>query len=101
MNESFPEQLEQLVPTVLGKLPQDIYSEQSFIYERREEGYLLYSVFENGLDDGGTDTSGEIVSGKWVDESRDVDKDKADLVIRVPVPKFKMPDPPQEEGESW
>lgn len=88
----YPEQLADLAPEILSALPLDLYSGKSFLYERKQDGgYLLYSVFENGADDGGTDTSGEIVSGEWVDEPQDVDRDKADLVIRMPVPKFRLP----------
>lgn len=74
----YPDELAALVPDVLPELPLDLYSEKPFIYERKSDGgYLLYSVFENGVDDGGTD----------------IGKDQADLVIRVPVPPFKLPEP--------
>jgi len=82
-----------LVPGVLPKLPIDLYSGKAFLYERKGDGgYLLYSLFENGIDDQGTDMSGEMEGGEWIDE-RDVDVDytKSDLVIRVPVPTFEFP----------
>ena len=66
-------------------------------YERKSDGgYLLYSVFENGQDDGGTDFGGEIVAGEWVSERGDVDYQQSDLVFRVPVPRFELAPFPAE-----
>jgi hypothetical protein len=92
----YPEKLTQLVPSVLDKVPHDLYSDQPFIYERKSDGgYLLYSVFENGKDDGGTDRDGSIIGGEWVaPNSGSVDYNHTDLVIRVPVPKFELPPKP-------
>ncbi len=54
---------------------------------------VLYSLFENGLDDGGTDVSGDVIQGEWVDEQQEVDFVSAnDLVIRLPVPQLKLPE---------
>ena len=95
----YPEQLSDLVPVVLPNLPIDLYTGKPLLYERKDDGgYLLYSVFENGTDDGGTDINGEIVAGEWLDHSSEVvNQSDCDLVIRVPVPKFKLPSPPAEE----
>ena len=88
----YPEKLEQLIPAVIPKLPLDMYSEKPFLYRRMEDGgYLLYSVFENGIDDRGTNMGGDIIDGEWVDQQPDgFDYDQSDLVIRVPVPTFKF-----------
>jgi len=95
---AYPEQLTELVPAVLPKLPVDLYSGKSFLYERKDDGgYLLYSVFENGIDDGGDSMSGEIIDGEWVGEQPEgFDYSESDIVIRVPVPAFEFPELPQE-----
>ena len=97
-NGNYPEQLAELVPGILPEMPLDLYSDEPFIYQRKDDGgYLLYSVFTNGDDDGGTDVHGEIVAGEWVDEPQDVDWNQSDLVIRVPVPPFRLPEPEDAE----
>ena len=48
-----PEQLEDLVPQYLAQVPIDPFDGQPLRYQRREPGYLLYSVFEDGQDNGG------------------------------------------------
>ena len=95
---AYPEQLADLVPGVLSKLPVDLYSGKSFLYERKNDGgYLLYSVFENGIDDGGDSyMNGEVIDGEWTqqgtyEQSEGFDYSKSDLVIRVPVPAFEFP----------
>ena len=96
----YPEALEELVPEILTEQPLDLYSEAPFLYERKEDdGYLLYSVFENGKDDGGDYYTGEIVDGEWVDEPGVIDMEDSDLVIRVPAPPFRMPEPPPTDAE--
>lgn len=97
-HREYPAALAALVPDILPELPVDIFSEKPFIYERKSDGgYLLYSVGDNGVDDGGTDLGGEIIAGEWVDEEQEVDNDKSDLVIRVPVPPFWLPELPLAE----
>jgi hypothetical protein len=98
-HEEYPEQLAELVPEILPEMPLDMYSGKPFIYERKPDGgYLLYSVFENEVDDDGSSFDGEIVEGEWVEgENNTVDYGKSDLVIRMPVPEFTMPVPPRDE----
>ncbi len=95
----YPETLDELTPAILPALPLDLYTEKPFIYKRKSDGgYLLYSVFQNGVDDGGTNMGGEIIAGEWVEESpEDVDYNASDLVIRAPEPPFKFPKLPKEE----
>ncbi|NOY42151.1 MAG: hypothetical protein GXP26_09985 [Planctomycetes bacterium] len=94
----YPESLDELSPAILPALPLDLYTEKPFIYKRKSDGgYLLYSVFQNGVDDGGTNMVGEIINGEWVKESpEDFDYNASDLVIRVPEPPFKFPQLPKE-----
>jgi hypothetical protein len=49
----YPEQLEQLVPEYLAKMPVDQFNGAPPIYRRTKAGYLLYSVGPNTKDDGG------------------------------------------------
>jgi hypothetical protein len=93
--DGYPETLGELVPRFLAAVPIDPYTDQPLIYVRRGSGYLVYSRFENGADDGGTDVGGDIVQGEWLDERPGgrVDRAKTDLVVRIPVPEFRMPGP--------
>lgn len=93
----YPESLGHLVPSILPTIPIDSYSEQPLIYERRNDGYLLYSVGKNGVDDNGVDVTGRIYDGEWLHlgelppGGRDVDN--FDLVVRMPQPQFVLPVP--------
>ncbi len=98
-NGHYPEKLDELVPGIVAALPIDIYSEQPPIYKAVDDraGCVLYSVGENGVDDGGTDVSGWIVDGEWRDDvyydfHYTADEDPTDQVIRFPVPPMKLPD---------
>ncbi len=51
---TYPDALTDLVPGHLAALPVDHFDDQPLIYRRAGEGYVLYSVGANGLDDGGT-----------------------------------------------
>lgn len=78
-NGDYPETLSQLT----SKVPIDLYSDNPLVYDRKDDnGYLLYSVFENAEDDGGCDVGGEICNGEWADCK--VAKENSDLVIRLP-----------------
>lgn len=103
----YPDNLEDLVPDVLSELPQDIYSGKQFLYQRKDDGgYLLYSIYEDGVDDGGSSHDGGfgegqwIVRGEWTENPNGVVDGEGDLVIRVPVPEFKLPDPPKVGEEQ-
>lgn len=105
----YPDTLDALVPDILAVMPLDVYSGQPFLYERKPDGgYLLYSVFENGKDDGASDLGGDIVRGEWKTEEQEqdgtqedrVDYNESDMVIRVPVPSFQLPEWPQDSDES-
>jgi hypothetical protein len=49
----YPEQLDALVPQYLAALPTDLFSGKGLRYRRLKDGYLLYSVGVNGLDEQG------------------------------------------------
>ncbi len=52
---TWPESLDQLVPAILPAVPLDPYDPagKPLRYNRTDEGFLLYSVGQNGVDDGG------------------------------------------------
>lgn len=52
-NGSPPESLADLVPEYLPAVTVDPYGDAPLRYRRIEDGYLLYSVGANGVDDGG------------------------------------------------
>lgn len=49
----YPEVIEALVPRYLDAVPLDEFSGKPVIYRKTDAGYILYSVGENGKDDGG------------------------------------------------
>jgi hypothetical protein len=50
---TYPKELKELVPDYIAQVPPDPFTEQALHYERRADGFLLYSVGPNGKDDGG------------------------------------------------
>lgn len=65
----YPPELSDLVPKYLRAIPNDLFTGRPIVYRREGKGYIMYSVGENTIDDGGKD------------RSEDVD----DIVVRVPV----------------
>jgi hypothetical protein len=72
----YPEALAELAPKYIDKIPDDLFSGQPLIYRLESDGYLLYSVGVNGVDDGG--------------QGYDDDPKGDDLVIRMPAPEPKL-----------
>ncbi|HLW65872.1 MAG TPA: hypothetical protein VKS79_11170 [Gemmataceae bacterium] len=72
----YPETLAELAPKFIDKIPDDLFSGQPLIYRLEGDGYLLYSVGVNGIDDGG--------------QGYDDDPKGDDLVVRMPVPEPKL-----------
>jgi hypothetical protein len=52
-NGTLPEQLADLVPAYLEQVPIDPFDGQPIRYRRTEPGYILYSIMEDGKDNGG------------------------------------------------
>jgi hypothetical protein len=80
-----PKELAELSPAILKDIPDDLYTDKPLHYKLTDDGYLLYSLFENETEDGGTDVEGEIRDGEWQDDNQEVEREKCDLVIRMPV----------------
>jgi tetratricopeptide (TPR) repeat protein len=57
-----PEQLADLVPQYLEEVPTDPFDGRPIRYKRTEPGYRLYSILEDGQDNGGKDKS-EVARG--------------------------------------
>jgi hypothetical protein len=68
----YPANLDELAPKYLDKIPDDLFSGKPLIYRLENDGYLLYSVGVNGVDEDG--------------QSYGDDPPGDDIVVRVPVP---------------
>jgi hypothetical protein len=98
---AYPDKLDELVPSVLERLPVDLYNARPFVYQREGDGYLLHSVGGNGTDDMGSNERLRILKGSPVDELVDTEAQSLDstipngaddMSIRVPRPAFKLPE---------
>jgi hypothetical protein len=69
-NGRYPDNLDALTPKYLKSIPQDLFAEKPLIYKPTADGYLLYSVGVNGVDDGG--------------RGDDDDPKGDDIVVRMP-----------------
>jgi hypothetical protein len=98
---AYPAKLEELVPTVLEKLPADPFGNAAFFYQRTADGYLLYSAGENLIDDhasNGRYATFEGIRMQALDEAAAAPyRDKLvdgtdDISIRVPRVPSKIPE---------
>jgi hypothetical protein len=51
---AYPQDLSVLAPRYIARVPNDLFTEQPLHYKRQEDGFLLYSVGANGVDNGGS-----------------------------------------------
>jgi len=63
-----PARLDDAAPEFIEAVPVDPFDGKPLRYERRGEGYVVYSVGENGKDDGGREYGGEKRRGPRLDE---------------------------------
>lgn len=99
---NYPERLEDLVPEILAKMPTDPFTGKPFVYERRGDGYLLYSLGPNEKDDRGTAYNAPIVNGEWCDDTSHLEKpDATDLVVRLPIPKVPIMEQLRAARQQW
>lgn len=75
-NGSYPRSLDQLVPKHLDEAPFDTFSGKPLKYIPRKEGFLIYSVGQNGEDEG----------GRWYDDEPQGD----DPRVRIPIPEEEL-----------
>ncbi len=73
-----PKRLDALVPIHLETIPGDPFSGEKLIFRKKENGYLIYSVGPNGIDNGGIIKGKENIAigvekanKKWFDVSKD------------------------------
>jgi hypothetical protein len=52
-HHAYPAALAELAPRYLASVPEDRFSEKPLTYEAKAQGYRLYSVGPNGVDNGG------------------------------------------------
>ncbi len=71
-NGEYPEKLEQLIPKYAKSISDDFFSGIPVRYRSEKEGFVLYSIGQNGEDDGGRGYEG----GTPYD----------DIVIQLPLP---------------
>lgn len=97
----YPDDLSALVPTVLSQLPTDLFTGKPLVYHRTRDGYLLYSLGDNGFDDGGSNSLQNLLAGQTAEElgityeefEKKIPPTADDHALRVPTPKFKLPSP--------
>ena len=95
-NGAYPESLAALTPDPLDALPVDPFSGKAFRYERRDKGFVLWSVGPNEWDDGANDQLGDFNDGDhapidWLGE-RDPRPNADDIVVRFPIPPLVIPE---------
>jgi hypothetical protein len=97
---AYPAKLDELAPKIMGALPTDISDGAQFLYERSNEGYLLYNRGPNRLDENGSNAKLEIWRGyrlydlsdvEWYKLKQKIPAGADDLSIRIPIPSFKVP----------
>ncbi len=97
---SYPESIDQLVPAVLERLPVEVFSGKPFVYKRSADGFLLYGVGVNGVDEGGSNERYRVLKGQSIDsldevqaesQQSQIPKDADDNSILVPRPAFELP----------
>lgn len=101
---AYPQNLDELVPGVLDKLPVDLCNAKPYMYKRSVDGYLLYTTGENGQDDRGSNETMRKFEGREIEESDTPDAPQPqipsgadDFSIRVPCPAFQLPKPQPTE----
>jgi hypothetical protein len=80
----YPEKLEELVSGYVKTIPVDAFAGTPLVYKKRANGYLLYSLGANQVDDG----------GKGYDEDAD------DLFVEIPTRVKRKPVPDESEPAS-
>jgi len=113
-NGQYPATLDALFPDHLDEIPVDFFQEKPFVYQRTDDGFLLYSLGANGRDDGGShaqrgkyrgypihedtaDSVKNLLGNQDLDFSDEVliPPEADDISIRYPLPVAKFPEPPQ------
>ncbi|HEX4414869.1 MAG TPA: hypothetical protein VH107_14640 [Lacipirellulaceae bacterium] len=101
-HKNYPDKLDDLVPTILAKLPVDLFTASPFKYKRIDDGYLLYSLGPNGIDNGGNSENEGLYEGVSISEMANGESVRTkipagsdDFAIRVPLPPIEVPPLPE------
>jgi hypothetical protein len=82
----YPKNLVELVPTYIDAIPKDPFADSDLHYKSEDDGYLIYSVGQNGKDDGGR-TLANYPKSATAEQRQAWDWD--DVAIRTPTKKAK------------
>ncbi len=69
-NGRYPDSLKELLPDYLDEIPIDPYSDQPMLYQQSSNTFMIYSVGENGIDDGGRTAEDRTESEETWDDLR-------------------------------
>jgi hypothetical protein len=67
---SYPDKLDALVPTILSKPPVDNLTGKPLVYQKIKDGYLLFNVGLNGIDEGGSHQGYSVLQGLDLDDEK-------------------------------
>ena len=68
---AYPASLKELQPTLGWTIPDDPFSGKPYVYRRQGDGFILYSLGTNEIDDGGM-SEYEPQTGRWRGETSDI-----------------------------
>ena len=84
----YPTKLADLVPKYIAEAPKDICNDSALHYQQKPDGFLLYSVGNNGRDDGAKSYDDR----NQTEETEELAKkgeDWDDLVVQIPAPRWQ------------
>jgi Flp pilus assembly protein TadD len=88
-HNAYPAKLDDLKPKYVAAVPEDLCTGGPLRYQRKRDGYLLYSLGNNGRDDGGKGYD-DREKGKDLEELAKTDEDWDDLAVVMPAPAEKQ-----------
>ncbi|MCC9609609.1 hypothetical protein LOC68_04360 [Blastopirellula sp. JC732] len=102
-NDEYPKSLDRLAELLDLDLTIDLYlPTERLIYERRDPGFLLYSRYVDGTDNGGDSITQRIEDGEWLKDQLIetlMAEDLLDLVVRYPIPNWLDLEKPRTRRE--
>ncbi len=86
-HHAYPADLADLTPKYLLEIPKDPFGEGDFRYKPENGGYVLYSVGQNGVDEGGKNCFADHTINEWLknsDKYSKAERETDDITIRKP-----------------
>jgi hypothetical protein len=83
-HDRYPEKLDDLVPGIMKELPRDLFHGKPYVYKAEGQSFLLYSMGENGVDDGGGNMQSYFLESPPFDERGRIGRDHWDLQPGIP-----------------